>query len=583
MLAASAVQALAQTVPAGLPLNQASISIQIDGEEQVQVLGTRALPWRWDHEFNRHSGIARFEFQFDAAALQGGNRQTSSADIGLFGLSLGSRYRFRLNDAAWVEVGWQETTQYRARPRWHLISGRQLTMAAPNRLELEVRFSPASYSGLSQLELGEIESTLAKHQTTSNQRYFSALVASVSSLLIALLAVLMWFASREPFFLLTGLAEALFAIRQVGIFIDYPPLPTWLWNALFSQFFVAYVVLLCLASLLLVAAPAPRIKRGLGLFLGLALPTLWIGHWVGDYRAYLVCLAIMLGFTLICVMRISYFAAKTTDVNTRLFAISAWAPLLLGVHDFVVVSLLPTGFSYFRFGVFSSVLFNLGLAVIIVRRYLSTKQDLARSAAMAQIKAEQATLQERQRIMADIHDTVGAQLVGVLDLIRSGAAHQQLENETAEALQDLRIAIDAIQPVNGNLTAVLATLRHRLEPRLEAHNIELLWHVAALPRMDRLTPKTIQHIQRIVQEAISNVLTHAKATHVSFTAVFESPSQSVVIHITDDGLGFEESKLSSVGQGLRTLRFRADAIGAAIAWTPNEPQGTKLTLTLPIV
>jgi signal transduction histidine kinase len=185
--------------------------------------------------------------------------------------------------------------------------------------------------------------------------------------------------------------------------------------------------------------------------------------------------------------------------------------------------------------------------------------------------------------MADIHDTVGAQLVGVLDLIRTKAPHEQLEIETADALEDLRIAIDAIQPVNGSLTVVLATLRHRLEPRLSATGIQLLWHVEALPRLANLTPQMIQHIQRIVLEAISNVMKHAKARTITFTAQSLYEGKTVVIQITDDGLGFDEAALTSTGQGLRTMRFRAEAVGAVLTFSKAEPYGTRLTLTLPIV
>jgi signal transduction histidine kinase len=222
------------------------------------------------------------------------------------------------------------------------------------------------------------------------------------------------------------------------------------------------------------------------------------------------------------------------------------------------------------------------LAVIVIRRYIAVKQDLFESNARAELEKTKATLTERQRIMTDIHDIVGAQLVGVLDLIRTGAPREQLEAETTEALEDLRIAIDAIQPVNGSLTAVLATLRHRLEPRLNARDIQLMWHVEALPRLANLTPQTIQHLQRLVLEAISNVMKHANARAITFKAQSIYEGRTVVIQISDDGIGFDEATLTSAGQGLRNMRFRADAVGATLSISRALPHGTNLSLILPI-
>jgi signal transduction histidine kinase len=182
--------------------------------------------------------------------------------------------------------------------------------------------------------------------------------------------------------------------------------------------------------------------------------------------------------------------------------------------------------------------------------------------------------------MSDIHDTVGSQLVGVLALVRGGADAQVIEQHTADALQDLRMAVDAIQPINGNLAAVLATLRHRLQPRLQAAGLGLVWRVDDLPRLDHLTPVMVQHIQRIVMEAFSNVIQHANATSITLTALNLHESMSIEVSIADDGVGFD-SHLSIAGRGLTNLRARAQAIGAALLFARHAPHGTLMRLTLP--
>jgi signal transduction histidine kinase len=202
----------------------------------------------------------------------------------------------------------------------------------------------------------------------------------------------------------------------------------------------------------------------------------------------------------------------------------------------------------------------------------------------ADFAEERATLTERQRIMSDIHDNVGSQLVGVLSLIRSGAAYMQLETQTATALQSLRIAVDAIQPVNGNLAAVLATLRHRLQPSLSAAGIALVWRVDDLPRMQELTPQKIQHIQRIVMEAFSNAIQYSKATKMTVTAKWLEAHSLIEICLSDDGVGMSSD--TGRGQGLSNMAFRAEALGGTICMenvsaTDQAPQGFVVTLEIP--
>jgi signal transduction histidine kinase len=216
------------------------------------------------------------------------------------------------------------------------------------------------------------------------------------------------------------------------------------------------------------------------------------------------------------------------------------------------------------------------------------QHQLLQSRMDAAFALERARLTERQRIMSDIHDTVGSQLVGALSLIRANADMPVIDQHVTEALQDLRIAVDAIQPVNGNLAAVLATLRHRLQPRLEAAGLQLVWRIDDLPRLENLTPAMIQNIQRIVMEAFSNVIQYAGATKVLVRAqLVGAPStiQHIRIRIADNGAGL--SAIPAAGQGLTNMRSRAQTIGATLVLRSLDVQklnlgGTSVRLDLPL-
>ncbi len=49
------------------------------------------------------------------------------------------------------------------------------------------------------------------------------------------------------------------------------------------------------------------------------------------------------------------------------------------------------------------------------------------------------------------------------------------------ALDEMRMAVDSLQPAQDDLSTLLATLRYRLQPRLDAAGIELVWNVALIP------------------------------------------------------------------------------------------------------
>lgn len=579
--------AQAQTYQARITL--ADVSVLLDGANERIELQNQALPWKWDKHFLQQRGTATFRVMFALNPEQFQAALRHSQGLGMVALNMGNRYRFRVNQADWQTVGWDEsTTQYRSKPKWHHLPA-NLLFAGNNTIDIELRLEPANDAGLSALELGEASDSLRLFQSEVDARQYSVMLVIVSSFLLAVLALGMWWVSREPLFFWACLSEFFFATRQMAIFVDYPPIRTWIWNAIFASLFALYVGCIVKVSEVLVADQTRRSNpighRIIDIYLLLSVPFLMTGYALGDYRFYRAWLVVMILLSLVFVVRITWYALRSTNtaINIRLYALAAWTSVILGLYDFFVIQLGESGLGKLRLSTYTSLLFNLGLAMIVIRKYIEAKQDVIEVKSKTQLEQTRATLLERQRIMADIHDTVGAQLAGVLDLIRAGAPHDQLQTQTAEALDDLRIAIDAIQPVNGSLTAVLATLRHRIEPRLSLHHIQLIWRADQLPRITHLTPQTIQHVQRLILEAMSNIIRHAKASRIVLVARASADNAAIVIHITDDGIGFDEARLASTGQGLRTMRLRAQAIGASLMFERVEPHGSSLTLIMPVM
>jgi len=149
-----------------------------------------------------------------------------------------------------------------------------------------------------------------------------------------------------------------------------------------------------------------------------------------------------------------------------------------------------------------------------------------------------------------------------------------------DCIDDLKLAIDSMEPVDADLLLLLATLRYRLGPRLESTGIALRWEVQNVPKLDWLDPKNALHILRILQEAFTNIIKHTQATEIRVATTMED--NFVVVTVTDNGQGFSlEHALKSGGKGLSNQMRRAEAIGAEITWESNGA-GTYFTLRLPI-
>ena len=193
----------------------------------------------------------------------------------------------------------------------------------------------------------------------------------------------------------------------------------------------------------------------------------------------------------------------------------------------------------------------------------------------------QAENQERQRIMQDMHDGLGSQLLSSLMLLERGAVTtEQVAQILRESIDDLRLAIDALAPEQTDLGAALGNLRFRMEPRLKAADIELVWDARNLPEEVRIHQDAVLPMLRIVQEAMTNALKHSKARAVRVTLGVEKVNdvQWLDIRVADNGSGIVDEAGNSSGRGLLNMRNRASKIGALLNLETKPGSGTVVQL-----
>ena len=193
--------------------------------------------------------------------------------------------------------------------------------------------------------------------------------------------------------------------------------------------------------------------------------------------------------------------------------------------------------------------------------------------------------QERQRIMRDMHDGIGTALMSSLTMAEQGRlTEEHAVTVLREGLDELKLVIDSLEPVENDIVTLLANLRYRFGQRIESAGIHIAWEMADLPRLPWLDPSRALQVLRIVQESVTNVLKHAKASEIRISA---RPANrggkltGLVIRITDNGVGFDP-KHASHGRGLNNLQHRAAELGGELRIWSEPDRGTSVSLRLPI-
>lgn len=185
---------------------------------------------------------------------------------------------------------------------------------------------------------------------------------------------------------------------------------------------------------------------------------------------------------------------------------------------------------------------------------------------------------ERQRLIADMHDGVGGQLMSLLAMARSKRIDTEALPQALKAIiDDLRLIIDSMDSAGDDLQEALHAFRDRILPRLAAAEIEAHWSETFDEDRREYRPQQILQIYRLLQESITNVIKHAGATRLDVEIVEDD--RGLEIRVSDNGLGMPSEPRE--GRGLLSMRRRIGELGGALEFSAAEPSGTRLTARIP--
>lgn len=177
---------------------------------------------------------------------------------------------------------------------------------------------------------------------------------------------------------------------------------------------------------------------------------------------------------------------------------------------------------------------------------------------------------ERERIMLDLHDGVGGQLVNSIAYMENhNIGDETLKTALEDALRDLALMLDSLES-GESVGTLLGMLRSRLEALLARHNLEFIWKIEDEPALPKSGASQNLMLVRIVQEAITNTIKHGQANTIIIAA------DSTSVRVEDDGKGFDMQTVT-MGHGLLNMQQRAEQLEAELSLTSSK-SGTKIAL-----
>lgn len=204
----------------------------------------------------------------------------------------------------------------------------------------------------------------------------------------------------------------------------------------------------------------------------------------------------------------------------------------------------------------------------------------------------QAQEDERKRIARELHDDTAQVLFAQLlrltalkssDQVAVRAVADSLESSTVDAIEGVRRLALELRPPTLDDLGLWAALGGLAQRYGEQHGmtVDYQWHGSR----ERMPEELELVLYRIAQEAMTNVVKHARATHASIT--LERRNHHVVLTVSDNGVGFDLANVSArdergLGLGIFGMVERTALVGGTLKVIPKRPHGVSIVASVPL-
>jgi signal transduction histidine kinase len=254
---------------------------------------------------------------------------------------------------------------------------------------------------------------------------------------------------------------------------------------------------------------------------------------------------------------------------------------------------------------------TLGMVLLVTRYRLTLRERIERErreqllqeleVSHRQLKAyaaqieEMATIEERNRLAREIHDSLGHYLTAInIQLEKALLQHDDKPDEAMQTISDTkRLASEALQDVRRSV----ATLREQGIPTFSLvdqlrkltdevrNNNGFALKLVIEGDEQNFSNQVLQTLYRVAQEGLTNIQKYANAQHVLVR--LELAKTEARLLIQDDGAGFDPAKLQNAGKkqlggyGLQGIRERLELVGGNFELDSAPGVGTALQVTAP--
>ncbi len=236
------------------------------------------------------------------------------------------------------------------------------------------------------------------------------------------------------------------------------------------------------------------------------------------------------------------------------------------------------------------VLFSIAGVIVALLTKAQRKEraeEVKRHAQLAQYATtleQLAVTRERNRLARELHDTLAHTLSAVSvqlnalevlwdsDPAAARATLQQTRHLTRTGLDEARRALHELRAQPVEELGLGLALQRLSERAAERAGLRLTF--SAPPRLWGLRPELEQHLYRIAEEALNNVVRHANARRL--TVSLAQQAGATLLTISDDGKGFDPARSSQGHYGLTGMRERAFLMGATLEVRSQPQKGTTI-------
>ena len=188
---------------------------------------------------------------------------------------------------------------------------------------------------------------------------------------------------------------------------------------------------------------------------------------------------------------------------------------------------------------------------------------------------------ERKRIAELLHDDIGNKLnilslwINNEDSLNNKRSREVIKQQIPALIEATRTISHSLYPVNLEKFGLILTLEALIS------NVNEYLHIQLIVNHDyQKRPISFEvQIYRIIQEFLSNVIKHAKASNMLIH--IRDTETSLAVILSDNGVGFDNSILKK-GMGLKNIDSRIKSINAFSKWKSEKGNGSRLIIILPI-